>query len=147
MKIISIAVAAALALPSPALANVIHVLSFRYKPNVTASQRADLARRIIELRQTARRDGRPYIVSIRGGSAVSREGFDQKFQQLFIIEFKTVADRNYFVGPPYLKVMDPVHSAVADRVMPNVERAADGALTGIFVFDFDERASVGMTKR
>jgi Stress responsive A/B Barrel Domain len=121
----------------PANANIFHVVAFRYTPQTDARRRAEIARRITGLKWVATRGGKPYIVSIKGGTPVSKEGFDQRFDYMFIVEFKTRADRNYFVGQPYLRRMDPQHQSVADFVMPNVERSSDGRLTGIFVFDFD----------
>jgi Stress responsive A/B Barrel Domain len=122
-----------------AFGNVVHVLAFRYKPGVTEAQRADFARRILALRTTAKRNGRPYIVSIRGGRAISHEGFDRDLEQLFLVEFRTINDRNFFVGPPYIRNMDPVHRAAADVIEPNVERSASGKPSGLFVFDFEDR--------
>lgn len=141
--LLSIAAAwsAILAAPDPALANVFHVVTFRYKPQVTAAQRETFAREILALGETANQDGRPLIVSIRYGEPTSREGFDQRFQQMFIIEFRTAADRDYFVGPPYRKEAEASHQKVINQVLPDVERGPSGQITGTFVYDFETPTS------
>ncbi len=147
MKFWTIAVGAAALLSSPtASANIFHVIAFRYKAEVTPAQRTDFARRIVALKNSAKRDGRPYIVSVKGGRAISREGYDQRFQQMYVMEFKSTADRDYFVGQPYLPAMDPAHREVVDRLLPSIESDDAGKLTGTFVFDFDDTDPVFATR-
>lgn len=127
-------------LSSPAAANVFHVIAFRYKPNVTEAQRDQFAREILALSDRSTWDGRPLIISLRSGTPISREGFDQKFQQMFIMEFRTAADRDYFVGPPYLARAEAAHQAVIDKLVPHIEKDGDGQMTGTFVYDFETSA-------
>jgi hypothetical protein len=122
----------------PAFADVQHFVAFHYKPGVDPAIKADIARRFIELKDRAMRDGRPYIVSIVGGKAASREGFDRNLEEGFIVRFRTASDRDYFVGPPYLSAMDPSHEAVAKIVTPLLDADSSGKPTGLFVFDFDD---------
>lgn len=137
MKTLAIVAAiAALAGAEPAAANLVHVVTFRYKPGTTAAQREDLARRIRALVITSLRNGKPYIVSIRGGAPISREGFDQGFEQMFLVEFRDGTDRNYFIGPPYGGKMEVNHRKVVDDLLPLIERDASGRVTGSFVYDF-----------
>jgi Stress responsive A/B Barrel Domain len=124
-------------LPQPAWANVFHVVTFRFKSDVTALQRQSFARQIQALSETSKWDGRPLIVSIRYGEPMSREGFDQGFQQMFIVEFRNAADRDYFVGPPYRDAAEAAHQRVIDQVLPHVERGPGGEITGTFVYDFE----------
>jgi hypothetical protein len=44
-------------LASPALANVTHVVAFKYKTDVKPEQKADFARRFFALKDSARRQG------------------------------------------------------------------------------------------
>ena len=125
-------------LSSAALADIRHVVSFKYKPGVSAEVKADIAKRFIALKDAAQRDGAPYIVSIAGGAAISREGFDQGLEQAFIVTFKNTQDRDYFVGKPYREAMDPHHQALAEQVTPLLAADASGKPTGLFVFDFDD---------
>ena len=122
-----------------AAADIQHIVIFRYQPQVEASTKADIARRFLALKDTARRDGRPYIASIVGGQAI-REGFDQQMEQAFVVTFRNTADRDYWVGMPYSDTMDPDHQALAAIVEPLLARDADGGLTGLFVFEFDDVA-------
>ncbi len=130
---------AALLMAMPSFANIQHVVVFRYQPGVSAPVRAENASRFVALKSLAKRDGRHYIVSIVGGKAISREGFDQSFDEAFVVTFKNEADRNYFVGKPYSEAMDPDHLALAKVVEPLLVHDAAGKLTGLFVFDFDDK--------
>jgi len=120
-----------------AFADIQHVLAFQYKTGVNDATQAQIAQELIGLQDRALRDGRPYIVSIVGGRAVSKEGLDRHLQWIFIVTFQTEADRDFFVGPPYRKAMDPAHEALAKRVVPLLEADAAGKPSGLFVFDFE----------
>ena len=118
-----------------------HIVVFRYKTDVPAEKKAEIATRFLALKNLARRNGRPYIVSISGGKAISKEGFDQGLEQAFIVIFKNEADRNYFVGKPYSDAMDPAHEALVQVVVPQIAVDGAGKVNGLFVFDFsDDRA-------
>ena len=120
-----------------AFADIQHVVAFQYKAGVDDATKARIAQEFIQLKVRALRDGQPYIASIVGGRARSKEGFDRSLQWAFIVTFKTEADRDFFVGPPYRKAMDPVHEALAKRVIPLIEADAEGKPSGLFVFDFE----------
>ena len=134
-----IAVAAlATMLSHVAFADIRHVVAFQYKAAVDEATKAQIAQEFIRLKDRALRDGRPYIVAIDGGRAISKEGFDRNLQWAFIVTFRTEADRDFFVGPPYRKAMDPAHEALAKRVVPLIEADAAGKPSGLFVFDFED---------
>jgi hypothetical protein len=122
---------------TPVIANVTHVVAFKYKASVTSTQKADFTRRFFALRDLARRNGQPYIVSITGGRESSREGFDDGVEQVFIVTFKTADDRDYFVGKPYRDAPDPAHGALMPLVMSMIDQSAAGK-PAIFVMDFDD---------
>jgi hypothetical protein len=121
-----------------ACADIQHIVVFRYKADVTAEKKAEIGRRFLELRNLAQRNGQPYIASITGGQAISREGFDQGLEQAFVVTFRNEADRNFFVGKPYSSVMDPAHQALAQVVEPLLAVDEAGKPAGLFVFDFDD---------
>jgi hypothetical protein len=121
-----------------ALADIQHIVVFRYRADVAAATKADLAAHFLALKDLATRDGQRYIVSITGGQAISKEGFDQGLEQAFVVTFKNEADRNYFVGKPYSDTMDPAHQALVQMVVPLIAVDAAGKLSGIFVFDFSD---------
>jgi hypothetical protein len=133
--------ASALLLAGAAQADIQHIVIFKYQPQVDEAARADIARRFLGLKDIARRDGKPYIVSILGGKAMSREGFEQGFEEAFIVTFKTASDRDYFVGKPYRETMDPDHMALAKVAEPLLTHDPGGKLTGLYVFDFDDQAA------
>jgi hypothetical protein len=121
-----------------ALADIQHIVVFRYKADVAAKTKSDCAARFLGLKDLAKRDGQRYIVSITGGQAISAEGFDQGLEQAFVVTFKNEADRNYFVGKPYSDTMDPAHQALVQTIVPLIAVDATGKLSGIFVFDFND---------
>ena len=129
---------AAVLIASPAFADIQHIVVIGYKPGVTAEQKAGIATRFLALKGLAKRNGKPYIASITGGTAISKEGFDQGLEQAFVVTFKNEADRNYFVGKPYSNVMDPAHEALVQIVVPQVAVDSAGKMTGLFVFDYDD---------
>lgn len=133
----ALAVAGALLVGS-AHADIQHLVVFRYKAGVPAATKADIARRFVQLKDQARRNGRPYIVAIRGGQAISKEGLDRGFEQAFVVTFKNESDRDFFVGKPYVESRDPAHDSLAKVVEPLIETDAHGKPTGLLVFDFDD---------
>jgi hypothetical protein len=132
---------AALLFAGSAKADIRHIVIFKYQPQVEASTKAEIAKRFIGLKDLAKRDGKPYIVSIVGGAAISKEGFDQGFEDAFIVTFRTKSDRDYFVGKPYQETMDPDHQALAKIAEPLLARDAAGNDIGLFAFDFDDEAA------
>jgi len=128
----------AASIAAPAFADIQHIVVFRYKADVTAQQKAEIATRFVGLKNVARHNGTPYIVSITGGKAISKEGFDQGLEQAFVVTFKNQADRDYFVGKPYSDAMDPAHQAMVQTVVPKLQADSAGKPTGLFVFDYDD---------
>lgn len=129
--------AASLCVGAAASADVVHFVAFKYQPGVSEEKKAEIARRFVDLKNVAKKQGRAYIVSIVGGKAVSKEGFDQGLEEAFIVTFANEDDRNFFVGKPYAASMDPAHEALAKVVEPLLSQGAGGAPNGLFVFDFD----------
>ena len=145
---LTLAFAAAL-FAQAAQADIQHIVVVKYQANIGAGTKADIARRFLALKDVAKRDGQ-LIVSITGGRAISKEGFDQQLEQAFIVTFKNTTDRDYFVGKPYRNTMDPDHLALATIVEPLLHRDVDGKVTGLFVFDFNDRGrpiALGSTGR
>jgi len=132
---------AATLLTSPVFADIHHIVVFRFKSDVTEAQKAGIAARFLALKDLAKRNGHRYIVSITGGKAISKEGFDQGLEQAFVVTFKNESDRNYFVGKPYAEGMDPAHEATAKTVVPTLAADSTGKPTGLFVFDYDDGAT------
>jgi len=100
-----------------------HFVAFRFKPEVSAPDRAEVRRRFLELRRAVHAPGdAPYLVSIESGDADSPEGLDQHMTQAYLVTFRTPADRDYYVN------QDPAHQAFKAFVGP--------LLDGVYVFDY-----------
>lgn len=111
-----------------------HIVLFRYKPMVSAEQRREVFDRFLQLKDKAKRDGKPYIVSIKAGAKnTSLEGAGQNFDQAFIVEFRSEGARNYYVGTPAVTdpaFYDPAHQEFKEFVGPLLEE------NGALVYDF-----------
>ncbi len=111
-----------------------HIVLFRYKPEVGGEQRKEVFDRFLQLKDKAKRDGRPYIVSIKAGAQnMSLEGAGQNFVQAFIVEFRSEGDRNYYVGTPAVTnpaFYDPEHQEFKEFVGPFLTEH------GALVYDF-----------
>ncbi|WP_170137535.1 Dabb family protein [Pseudochrobactrum asaccharolyticum] len=107
---------------------------FRYKPEVGGEQRKEVFDRFLQLKDKAKRDGKPYIVSIKAGAQnMSLEGAGQNFDQAFIVEFRSEGDRNYYVGTPAVTdpaLYDPEHQKFKEFVGPFLTEH------GALVYDF-----------
>lgn len=113
---------------------VTHIVLFRYRPEVTEAQRAEITRRFHALAQTER-DGEPYIVSITSGDQCSGEARRDGFEQAFVVTFRSLGDRNFYVGEPVFSQpehLDRVHAGFKVFVSPFL------ATDGVLVFDFAE---------
>ncbi len=110
-----------------------HVVLFRYKPEVGDAQRMAVLLRFRNLKNSALRNGRPYIISIHAGRQNSHEGLGQNFDQIFIVKFRSEGDRNYYVGTPAVTdpaFYDPQHQKFKEFIAPLL------ADNGSLVFDF-----------
>ncbi|GAB1584273.1 Dabb family protein [Phyllobacterium phragmitis] len=124
-----------------------HVVLFRYKDGTTDAQRAEIRQRFVALAKEAKRNRKPYIVSIETGRQASGEGVDRGFEEAFIVTFRSEGDRNYYVGTPIVtnpKFFDAAHQRFKEFVGPFL--AQDN---GVLVFDFavEGRAEARQTVR
>jgi hypothetical protein len=114
--------------------SVRHIVLFRFRSQVSESQRREVAARFAMLIQSPRSDGRPYIESIDIGSQMSGEGAGHGFDLGVVVTFGSLGDRNYYVGSPVVedpRYFDQQHAAFKDFVGPLL--AEDNA--GVLVFD------------
>lgn len=111
-----------------------HIVIFRYKDGTTETQRAEIRQRFLTLAKVAKRDGKPYIISIETGRQASGEGLHRGFEEAFIVTFRSEGDRNYYVGAPIVtnpKFFDAAHQRFKEFVGPFVTQD-----DGVLVFDF-----------
>jgi len=109
------------------MALVKHIVTFRFLPGVSQDTKKEVAATYTALKSKCvlPTTGELYILSFDGGVANSPEGLDQKMEQGYVLTFKSVEDRNYFVWS------DPDHAAFKSFLKDKVD-GPDGA----FVFDF-----------
>lgn len=110
-----------------------HIVLLHYKPGVSEAKRTAISERVKNLKYTALRNGRPYIISIKSGKQNSFEFLERKFDQVFILKFASEGDRNYFVGYPDIK--DPTLSDASQKKLREVITPLL-AESGVIVFDF-----------
>jgi hypothetical protein len=115
-----------------------HVVVFKYKPAVTLSQKQEIIQRFLALKNTCKKDGKEYIVSIVAGDCShSIEGLDQGFQHAFIVTFKNRQDFEYYIGRPFYSPFDQEHDEFKNYIQPFLEVNETGDITGAMVFDFE----------
>lgn len=111
-----------------------HIVLFRYKKNISQKQRQQVLQKFLQLKKTAKRNGKPYILSLEAGAMnESLEGAGQGFDQAYIVEFRSEGDRNYYVGTPAVTdpaFYDPEHEKFKTFVGPLLD------VNGALVFDF-----------
>ena len=114
---------------------IVHIVLFRFMPDVSAPDRADVKQRFLALKHEGRRDGQPYIEDIVAGSQTSGEGAERGFEMAFVVRFASEGDRNFYVGAPIITdptYCDQQHQAFKKVVGSRLDR--QGA--GVLVFDF-----------
>lgn len=107
---------------------IYHFVSFRFFDNVTQAQRDEVGDKYRQLFALC-----PYIVDFKGGIPNSHEGFQQMMDQAYVLTFKSIADRDYFVGRPFSQSYDPYHDAFKAMVGPLLRKPID---EGLIVVDF-----------
>ncbi|KIW92713.1 uncharacterized protein Z519_06561 [Cladophialophora bantiana CBS 173.52] len=96
--------------------SIFHVVHFRYYAHIPPSTRADVARRFLALQSACilPRTRKPYIRSFTGGRDVSVEDLHKGFHAVFILEFASQGDRDWYVHE------DPVHRNFGVGVLTGV---------------------------
>jgi hypothetical protein len=110
-----------------------HVVLFRFRADVSESERREVAARFAKLIESRRSDGRPYIESIDIGTQMSGEDAGHGFELGVIVTFASLGDRNFYVGSPVVQdpqCIDQQHAAFKVFVGPLL--AGDA---GVLVFD------------
>ena len=99
-----------------------HCVFIRFLRNVSKAQRDEIFAEIVGLQRHL-----PGILAVRTGTNVSTEvGMDRGFADGFIIDFIDLEARDGYLA-------DAEHQRVGARIVA----AAEGGLTGVFVFDLD----------
>ncbi|GHJ84062.1 hypothetical protein NliqN6_0464 [Naganishia liquefaciens] len=107
---------------------VTHIVSFKFNAKASADDQAGLYRALLNLKDACKKDGKPYILSAKGGRQISKEPFHHDMQIGFILEFASSEDLDYYCDH------DEAHQAfIKEWAVP--ER---GICDGVVVLDFEE---------
>ena len=121
---------------------IVHVVLFRYRPDVSQAEKDEVLTRFLALADT-QRAGEPYIESIVGGPPMGGESAEAGFEYGFVLTFASAGDRNYYVGEPVIsdpRFVDPVHADFKRFVGPFL------APGGVLVFDVTGTGSRPLVK-
>ncbi|OAP64576.1 hypothetical protein AYL99_00548 [Fonsecaea erecta] len=105
--------------------SIFHVVHFRFYAHIPASTRADISHQFLALqtRCLSPRTRKPYIRSFTGGRDVSVEDLHKGFHAVFVLEFASQHDRDWYVRE------DPVHHSFGVD-------ALTGVVEEVMVVDF-----------
>ncbi|KAA8909848.1 hypothetical protein FN846DRAFT_941083 [Sphaerosporella brunnea] len=106
------------------MAPVTHIVAIKFT-QAQAEVAASLTTGFFALKDLVRNaDGEPFILSIRGGPDCSIEGLQKGFTHLFVVDFASVEDRDWYVQK------DPEHAKFATQLVEAV------GLDNVIVLDF-----------
>ena len=109
-----------------------HIVLFRFKEEVSDADVQEVVDRFVALEASVR-DGEPYILDIQYGTQNSVEGVARGYEVGFIVSFKNLDDRDFYVGKPFIDGddYDREHDAFKAFVGPLLAEE-----NGVLVFDF-----------
>ncbi|KAJ0161620.1 hypothetical protein CTA2_5908 [Colletotrichum tanaceti] len=98
---------------------VVHVVQFQFKELIPTEEVKSLCDSMLALRDDCIHptSSKAYIKSIAGGLDNSPEGSQGGITHVFVVEFESVADRDYYVHK------DPAHLAFKEEVGPAILKA------------------------
>ncbi len=117
-----------------------HVVLFKYKNEVTQLQKDKVINDFVKLKDS-KRNGKKYICSIEYGFPNSKEELDRGYEIAFIVTFKNIEDRDYYVGRPHLTkegTFDLGHDQFKKdvRSLLDISEGTSDNTTGVLVYDF-----------
>ncbi|UCA61805.1 Dabb family protein [Chryseobacterium rhizoplanae] len=110
-----------------------HLVFFRFRKNITDLEKQEVIRRFLELKNSLK-EGKPYIRFIEYGYENDKSAVDMGFDIVFRVGFSSEADRDYYVGKPFLTdsgKFDPMHDAFKNFVSSYLDHSG-----GALVFDY-----------
>ncbi|KAJ5431187.1 Dimeric alpha-beta barrel [Penicillium cf. griseofulvum] len=107
--------------------SIIHIVLFQFKSELAAEVVHDACERMLALKDQCIHPTlqKPYIKSASGGKDNSPEGIQNGITHAFVVEFRSAADRDYYVQS------DPSHLAFV--------KTLDGLIEKAQVIDFSDR--------
>ncbi|RPA88235.1 hypothetical protein BJ508DRAFT_300589 [Ascobolus immersus RN42] len=100
-------------------AKITHIVLFSFAANLPWSVKQSISSSMLNLATTCLHPatGKPYIRSGIGGTDNSPEGLQAGYTHVFVVEFESEEDRNYYVNE------DPVHKKFKEGLKGKVEKA------------------------
>ncbi|KAJ6006034.1 Dimeric alpha-beta barrel [Penicillium sp. IBT 35674x] len=92
--------------------SIIHIVLFRFKPHLEPKEVLDVCDRMLALKHKCVHPETklPYIKAFTGGLDNSPEKISRDITHGFVVEFKSAADRDYYVHS------DPAHLAFVESL-------------------------------
>ncbi|KAL3447283.1 stress responsive A/B barrel domain-containing protein [Aspergillus insuetus] len=99
--------------------SISHIVLFQFKPDVAQESIRAACERMLLLKDQCLHPSsqKPYIITSIGGRDNSIEGAQNGISHAFVVEFRSAADRDYYVRE------DPVHKEFVRSLDGLVERA------------------------
>ncbi|KAI1160191.1 stress responsive A/B barrel domain-containing protein [Nemania serpens] len=96
-----------------------HLVLFQFKADASAEEVEQAYLRMLSLKDNCLHPTTqtPYIKSLTGGTDNSPEGLQNGIQYAFVVEFESVADRDFYVHD------DQAHKAFVANASPILEKA------------------------
>ncbi|KAK1579976.1 stress responsive A/B barrel domain-containing protein [Colletotrichum navitas] len=110
--------------------SVVHVVQFQYKELVPIDDVKSICDSMLALRDNCIHptSNKTYIKSIAGGLDNSPEGLQDGITHVFVVEFESSEDRDYYVHK------DPAHRAFVEKAGPSILKARVVDFTpGVFI--------------
>jgi len=110
-----------------------HWVLFKFRKDITETEKQEAINRFSALKNS-QKNGRHYISLLEFGYQNSMEGAERGFQIAFRVSFTSEADRNYYVGKPFLTtpgLFDEAHDDFKNFIDPLLDPD-----NGILVFDY-----------
>lgn len=115
-----------------------HWVLFKFKPGTKDSDKQEVINRFLALKNSVK-NGNPYITFIEHGNQNSKESVKGNYDVGFRVSFSSEADRNYYVGKPFLTApgtFDPMHDDFKNFVGGYLDLDPNDPNKGVLVFDY-----------
>ncbi|KAG6001522.1 hypothetical protein E4U21_004113 [Claviceps maximensis] len=108
--------------------SVTHIVSFAFKADANPEAISQCCQDLLALKQNCilASTQKPYILSSKGGKDMSIENLQNGLTHVFVTEFASVADRDYYVKE------DTAHRGFVEKWITS----ADGVVAKAMVLDF-----------
>lgn len=116
-----------------------HWVLFKFKPGISEAEKKEVINRLLALKGS-KKNGVPYIASLEYGSQISKENVKGDYDIGFRVSFVSEADRNYYIGKPFLKLSgtyDPMYDDFKSFVVPYLASDPKGPNKRVLGFDYE----------